>query len=293
MKLKTGYNQWKNTQEVINWFKSIKDKKRFKFIQFDICDFYASISEELLIESVEFDHEKEIIFQTKKSLLFDENTPWTKKGDSHFDVGMGSFDGAEICELVGLFLLSKLQNLNISLGLYRDDGLGVCSLTARQVEKLKQTMCKVFQKYNLKITTDVNHKIVNFLDVTLDLDSGIFKPYMKPNNTILYVNKNSNHSPQITKNIPAAVNKRLSNISADETVFRDAIPPYQQALNQSGYEFNLKFEPDVNNGAKKRNRGRKITWFNPHTLLMCPPILAQSSSESLIPAFHQHTSSTK
>jgi hypothetical protein len=28
-------------------------------------------------------------------------------------------------------------------------------------------------------------------------------------------------------------------------------------------EFNLKFEPDVNNGARKRNRGRRITWFNP------------------------------
>ena len=61
--------------------------------------------------------------------------------------------------------------------------------------------------------------IVNFLDVTLYLDSGIFKPYIKPNNTILYVNKNSKHPPQITKNILAAVNKRLSNISADEKVF--------------------------------------------------------------------------
>ena len=176
---------------------------------------------------------------------------------------MGSLDGAETCELVGLFLLSKLADLNISLGLYRDDGLGVCRMTGRQAEKLKQTICNIFKTFNLKITTDVNHKIVNFLDITLDLDSGTFKPYMKPNNNILYVNKNSNHPPSITKNLPAAVNRRLSNISATEDIFRDAIPPYQEALNKSGYQFNLKFEPDVNNGAKKRNRGRNITWFNP------------------------------
>ena len=199
----------------------------------------------------------------KKSLLFSEGTPWTKKGDSIFNVGMGSFDGAETCELVGLFLLSKLQHLKLNLGLYRDDGLGVCSLTGRQTEKVKQEMCRIFERYHLQITTDVNHKIVNFLDITLDLDSGLFKPFSKPNNTILYVNKHSNHPPSITKNLPASVNKRLSSISANEGIFREAIPPYQKALNESGYSFDLKFEPDATSGPKKRTRGRKITWFNP------------------------------
>ena len=38
---------------------------------------------------------------------------------------MGSFDGAELCELVGLYLLSKLETLlgKPAVGLYRDDGL--------------------------------------------------------------------------------------------------------------------------------------------------------------------------
>ena len=30
---------------------------------------------------------------------------------------MGSFDGAEVCELVGLYFLSKLQHLDIYVGL--------------------------------------------------------------------------------------------------------------------------------------------------------------------------------
>jgi len=38
---------------------------------------------------------------------------------------MGSFDRAEICELVGLLILNKLSNLvtKNDTGLYRDDGL--------------------------------------------------------------------------------------------------------------------------------------------------------------------------
>ena len=38
---------------------------------------------------------------------------------------MGSYDGAEICELVGLFILNNLAERfgKESVGLYRDDGL--------------------------------------------------------------------------------------------------------------------------------------------------------------------------
>jgi hypothetical protein len=80
---------------------------------------------------------------------------------------------------------------------------------------------------------------VDFLDVTLDLNTGLFKPFMKPNNTMLYVNKNSNHPPAVIENLPAAVNRRLSTISADENIFKQAIPPYQKALEASGYDFGL------------------------------------------------------
>ena len=70
--------------------------------------------------------DREVIFHAKQSLLFDEETPWTKK-DSHnpFDVTMGAFDGAETCELVGSFLLCQLpDHIRQQVGLYRDDGLG-------------------------------------------------------------------------------------------------------------------------------------------------------------------------
>ena len=125
-------------------------------------------------------------------------------------------------------------------------------------------MCKIFKQQGLSITIEANHKVVNFLDVNLDLNTGIYKPYMKPNDSPVYVDKNSNHPPSIIRNIPAAVNKRLCKISANENVFSEAIPPYQDALNKSGYDHTLKYDPTPNNNTnKKRTRSRKITWFNP------------------------------
>ena len=53
--------------------------------------------------------EIEIIFHAKKSLLYNNSTPWCKRTDTpNFDVTMGSFDGAETCQLVGLYLLSDI-----------------------------------------------------------------------------------------------------------------------------------------------------------------------------------------
>ena len=62
---------------------------------------------------------------THKSLLFNKHEIWVKKDNSSYDVTMGSFDGAEICEIVELYLLNKLSNLlgKENVGLYRDDGL--------------------------------------------------------------------------------------------------------------------------------------------------------------------------
>ena len=69
---------------------------------------------------------------------------------------------------------------------------------------------------------EANKKIVNFLDITLDLTRNLFKPYMKPNNPLLYVHRESNHPPSILNNIPESINKRLSELSKNEIVFNEA-----------------------------------------------------------------------
>ena len=85
---------------------------------------------------------------------------------------MGSHDGAETCDIVGLFLLSELADLPIQVGLYRDDLLASSRLTKRQNEIAKQKVCRIFAANGLKITgTEANKKTVDFLDVTLDIPS--------------------------------------------------------------------------------------------------------------------------
>ena len=43
----------------------------------------------------------EIIYSTRKSLLFDEKDTWMKKQSALFDVTIGAYNGADVCELVG------------------------------------------------------------------------------------------------------------------------------------------------------------------------------------------------
>ena len=127
----TGYNQWKNTAEVIEWFKRLPDKKKRTFIQFDIESFYPSITLETLIKALTWAEtivnispmEREIIMHARRSLLFHGGATWIKKDGSDFDVTMGSYDGAEVCELVGLYMLHLLSQRfgNDFIGLYRDD----------------------------------------------------------------------------------------------------------------------------------------------------------------------------
>ena len=84
---------------------------------FDIKDFYPSIKAYFLHEALQYarnyinisSKDYEVIFHSRKSLLYNDNQPWVKKENSKFDVTMGAYDGAEICELIGIFMLSLLS----------------------------------------------------------------------------------------------------------------------------------------------------------------------------------------
>ena len=267
----TGVNQWKNTQAVLEWYKNIPNKNNHSFISFNVVDFYPSITENLLIEALNFaskydnitDEEKALIIQAKQSLLFNDNEAWCKKSSiTQFDVTIGRYDSAETCVLVGSYLLSKLSpQYRKKLGLYRDDGFGAFDETTRKIEIIKKLICRTFADHNLKLTSEANKKCVHFLDVTLDMRTGTFKPYTKPGNTIQYVNSSNNYPPSILRSIPEAINRRLSAISSDKKAFVETVQPYQEALTKSGYKFKLNFKPPEER--KKRTRNRNVVWFNP------------------------------
>ena len=85
---------------------------------FDIKDFYSSITKKLLDDSINFARQHvqikredfSIIQHARKSLFYNNETPWQKKNINLFHVAMGSYDGAEVCEIVGLFLLNNFAN---------------------------------------------------------------------------------------------------------------------------------------------------------------------------------------
>ena len=94
----------------------------------------------------------------KNSILIHKHIPWQKKGNTTFDETMGSYDGAETYELVGSFLLSQLQDLNINVGLYRDDGLAITNATPKDTENIKKEICRIFNNNGLRITIEANKK---------------------------------------------------------------------------------------------------------------------------------------
>ena len=267
---KTQLNQWRNTASVINWFNDIKHKQHCRFVKFDINEFYPSITEELLDKAIEFarastdipDTQLNIIKHSRKSLLFSNSETWIKKDSDLFDVTMGSFDGAEICELVGLYLLDKLSSLTgrENIGLYRDDGLSaIRSSSARRFDKLRKDITEVFKREGLSITIQINLPSTDFLDVTLDLPNGKYYPFRKPNNDPLYINTQSNHPATIIKELPKMIAQRVSDLSCNEDEFNRAKGMYETALKNSGHEPKIEYVQQAN----KRRRNRKVLWFNP------------------------------
>ena len=120
---------------------------------FDIKDFYPSIEEGLLIKDLEFAKQhvtiksknRETIFHAGKSFLYKEGQPWIKKQRNNFDVTIGSYGGADVCERTGIFMLSLIGNKYNpnNTGLYRDDGLAFLKIqAARNLKKLK----RIFKK---------------------------------------------------------------------------------------------------------------------------------------------------
>ena len=135
--------------------------------------------------------DKSIILNACKTILFHDDRTWRKKeADELFDVPIGSYHGAEICDLVGLVILDKLSQVlpSGSHGLYRDDGLGFTPITSPQdLERLKKEIRSVFKSIGFKITLEVGNMKSNFLDIALDLASDSYSPYRKPNSETSYI----------------------------------------------------------------------------------------------------------
>ena len=81
--------------------------------------------------------------------MFYENETWKKKDtDTTFDVTMGSFDGAELCELIEIYIQSFFINTlsKDTVGLCREDGLFILrKINKQQTERIRKKK-SVFSK---------------------------------------------------------------------------------------------------------------------------------------------------
>ena len=156
-----------------------------------------------------------------------------KKGSDLFDVSMGAYDTAEVCELIGMFLLNLLgrQYDTKNIGLYRYDGLSTFkNCSGPQMEKIKKQLQKVFKDNGSDVIIECNMKVVNYLDVTFNLNDGTYRPYQKPDNLIQYIHVKSNHPPNIIKQIPKTIEKRLSQLFSNEEILIESAPFYEDKL---------------------------------------------------------------
>ena len=121
-------------------------------------------------------------------------------------------------------------------------------------EKIKKEIQKLFRQHGLRLIIKCDLKIVDFIDVTLNLTDSTDKPYHKLNDEICYIHKESNHPPSITKQLPISIEARLSKISSNEKVFNESVSIYQEALDKSSHNhnFNHKFQKTSTNNTQRR-----------------------------------------
>ena len=142
----------------MNWFNTNKNKSQCFYIQLDIVEFYLSISENILDTPINFEKQYTDLFDKNrrtikhycKSRLYNNHQPWKKKDtDSFFDVTVGSYDGAEVCELVGIYLLSLPASI---IDKCWDDGLILLrNVNEQEMDRVRKNVIRIFIEIGFKI----------------------------------------------------------------------------------------------------------------------------------------------
>ena len=169
---------------------------------------------------------------------------------------MRAYDGAEVFELVGLYLLNNLANeFGNSFGLYRDNGLALFkNINGHGADKIPKEFHQLFKENGLSLEIECNLKTVNYIDITLDLNTGTYKPYRKPNDETLSIYVKSDHPANILKQLPISFETRLSKISINSGIFHQASKHYQNISNQFVYNYKLQYKPQNNENESEVNR---------------------------------------
>ena len=126
-------------------------------------------------------------------------------------------------------------------------------MSGPQSEKVKELLV-MFKEFSLNLIIECNETTVDYLDIGLNLLDGTYKPYQKPENTVL---SQRIQSPSKHHQTHSNYNRNTtSNHSSNETVFRHAAENYEKALKKSGYNVKLQYKP-IKQNTNKINRKKK------------------------------------
>ena len=81
----------------------------------------------------------------------------------------------------------------------------------------------------LRIEISSNLKIVNLLDVSLNISNNSYKPFSKSNAIPTY-NVNSTHPASLVKQIPEAINIRINRYNSSKNIFNNNKDSNKEAL---------------------------------------------------------------
>ena len=96
---------------------------------------------------------------------------------------------------------------------------------------------------DIGFSTDIQANVqeVDFLDVKLNLQNGIYWPCKKPNDKLLYIHSWSNHPPQSAKQFPNSISDILSKNSSNQEIFNTATVEYEDVGKTSDYNVDSKY----------------------------------------------------
>ena len=62
-------------------------------------------------------------------------------------------------------------------------------MDGHKLDRTRKDIIQTFREFGLNITIDTNTTKADLLDVTLDLETGMYKRYRKPNEKLTYIHR--------------------------------------------------------------------------------------------------------
>ena len=143
---------------------------------------------------------------------------------------------------------------------------------------------------------ECNLKVINYLEVTLGLNDGSYRPYRKPNDETHYIH--IHRSPTIYNQATSTVHQNtLITLPSSKDIFYERETYYEQRLTACGYNKKLTYQQQGENIENIRNIGENrkcnIIWFNQLYSKSLKTNIGKYFLDSSVNIFHQITNFRK